>query len=94
MSSLCDYSDIYIYIYIYIYILAKETITVANTADTALNNANNFTRLYPYLLIVYKINSTQVLNAKYIDVIMPIYNLTLIWVGFLEGSFLSKLPPA
>ena len=64
MSSLRDYSDTYI--------LAKETITVANTATIALNNVNNFTKLYPYLLIVYKINSTQIINAKDFNVIMPL----------------------
>ena len=57
MSSLCDYSDTYI--------LAKETITVANTATTALNNVNNFTKLTEsQFVVLIKVNINQNRNAK------------------------------
>ena len=57
MSSLCDYSDTYT--------LAKETITVANTATTALNNVNNFTKLTEsQFVVLIKVNINQNRNAK------------------------------
>ena len=71
-SSLCDYSDAYI--------LVKENITVNNTAGegAAANNANKkviFKDYAPYTNSISKINNTQIANAGYIDIVMPMYNL-------------------
>ena len=71
-SSLCDYSDSYIFI--------KGNITVNNTvADgAAANNTNKkviFKNCGPLTNCVSKINNTQIDNAEYIDIIMPMYNL-------------------
>ena len=70
-SSLCDYSDAYI--------LVKRTIAVAKeTAAAAPNNGNKkviFKNCAPFAACISRINNTQVDDAQYIDVIMPIYNL-------------------
>ena len=71
-SSLYDYSDAYI--------LAKETITVNNTAaaDADANNTNNkviFKNCAPFTNCISEIINTQVDNAKDIDIVMPMYNL-------------------
>ena len=71
-SSLCDYSDAYI--------LVKGNITVNNTA-TAGADANNtnkkviFKNCVPFTNCTNKINNTQIDNAEYIDVVIPMYNL-------------------
>ena len=71
-SSLCDYSDEYI--------LVKGKITVNNTAGTgvAANNTNKkviFKNCAPFTDCISEINNTQVDNAKYIDIVIPVYNL-------------------
>ena len=71
-SSLCDHSDAYI--------LVKGNITVNNTADAgvATNNTNKKVILKncpPFTNCISKINNTQIDNAEYIDIVMPIYNL-------------------
>ena len=71
-SSLCDHSDVYI--------LVKGNITVNNTADAgvAVNNTNKkviFKNCPPFTNCISKINNTQIDNAEYIDIVMPIYNL-------------------
>ena len=71
-SSLCDYSDAYI--------LVKRTITVNNTAaaDADANNTNKkviFKNCAPFTNCISKINNTQIDNAEYIDIVMPMYNL-------------------
>ena len=68
-SSLCDYSDAYI--------LVKGNITVNNTAAAA-NNTNKkviFKNCAPFTNCISKINNTQIDNAEYIDIVMPMYNL-------------------
>ena len=70
--SLCDYSDAYI--------LVKGNITVNNTAadDAAANNDNKkviFKNCAPFTNCISKINNTDTDNAKYIDIIMAMYNL-------------------
>ena len=70
--SLCDYSDAYI--------LIKGTIAVADTsaAGAAVNNTNKkliFKNCAPFTNCMSEINNTQIDNAKYIDIIMPMYNL-------------------
>ena len=70
-SSLCDYSDAYI--------LVKGNITVNNTAAdgaAAANNTNKkviFKNCAPFTNCISKINNTQIDNAEYIDIVMPMY---------------------
>ena len=71
-SSLCDYSDAYI--------LVKGNITVNNTAGAgaAANNTNKrviFKNCTPFTECKSETNNTQVDSAKYIDRVMPMYNL-------------------
>ena len=71
-SSLCDYSDAYI--------LVKRNITVNNTAaaGAAANNTNKqviFKNCALFTNCISKINKTQIDNAEYIDIVMPMYNL-------------------
>ena len=71
-SSLCDFSDAYI--------LVKGNITVNNTAGAgaAANNANKkviFKNCAPFTNCISKINNTQIDNAEYINIVMPMYNL-------------------
>ena len=71
-SSLCDYS--------YAYILVKGNIRVSNTAGTgaAVNNTDNkaiFKNCAPFTNCMSKINISQIDNAEYIDIVMPMYNL-------------------
>ena len=71
-SSLCDYSDAYI--------LVKGNITVNNTAGAgaAANNTNKKVILKncaPFTNCISKIYNTQIDNAEYIDIVMPMYKL-------------------
>ena len=72
-SSLCDYSDVYM--------LIKRNITVNNTAadGAAANNVNEkviFKNCAPFTNCIGKINNNDTDDAKYIDIVMPMYNLT------------------
>ena len=72
-SSLCDFSDAYI--------LVKGTIAVNSTGavDAEGNNTNKkviFKNCAPFTNCISDINNTQVDNAKHIDIVMPMYNLT------------------
>ena len=70
-SSLSNYRDAYI--------LVKGTITVAQVAAPA--SVDNyckevvFKNFAPFTDCISEINNKQIDNAKYIDVIMPMYNL-------------------
>ena len=71
--SLCDYNDAYI--------LVKRTITVNNTAaaDADVNNTNEkiiFKNYAPFTNCISEINNTHLDNAKDLDIVMPMYNLT------------------
>ena len=71
-SSIFDYSDAYI--------LVKGTVTFDNTsaAGVAANNTNKkviFKNCAPFTDCISGINNTQIDNAKYIDIVMPMYNL-------------------
>ena len=71
-SILCNYGDAYI--------LLKINITVNNTAaeGAAANNTNDkviFKNCAPFTSCFSKINYTQIDNAEYIDIVMPMYNL-------------------
>ena len=70
-SSLCDYS--------YAYILVKWNISVINTAaeEAAVNNASKkliFKNCAPFTNCISKINNTQIEDAEYNDIVMPMYN--------------------
>ena len=70
-SSLCDFSDAYI--------IAKGNIIVNNTAvaSAAANNTNKkviFKNCAPFIKCISKINNTQIDNAEYFDIVMPMYN--------------------
>ena len=70
-SSLCDYSDAYI--------LVKGNISVNNTVTVAAPNNTNkkviFKNCSPFTNCISKINNTQIVNAEYIDIVIPMYNL-------------------
>ena len=71
-SSLCDYSDAYIFV--------KGNLTVNNTAGAgaAGNTANKkviFKNCSPFIKCINKINNTQIDNAEYVDIVMPMYKL-------------------
>ena len=73
-SSLCDYSDAYI--------LVSGTITItgagADDAAKRLDERNKgviFKNCAPFTDCISEINNTQIDNAKYIDVVSPMYNL-------------------
>ena len=71
-SSLCDYGDAYI--------LVKGNLTVNNTAadGAAANNINKkviFKNCARYTNCISKINNTQIDNAEYIVIVMPMYNV-------------------
>ena len=72
LASLCDYSDKNI--------LVKGNISVNDTAGAgaAANNANKkviFRNCAPFTNCISKISNTQIDNAEYIDIVMPMYNL-------------------
>ena len=74
-SSLCDYSDAYI--------LAKGTITITGTGDDAAarqaderNKGVIFKNCAPFINWKSETNNTEIDNAKDIDIVMPMYNLT------------------
>ena len=69
-SSLCDYSNTYI--------LVSGTITVAEVATGGGNNNLEvvFKNCAPFTDCISQINNTQIDNARDIDIVMPIYNLT------------------
>ena len=70
-SSLCDYSDACI--------LVKGNISVNNTRTAAGPTNRNkkviFKNCAPSTNRISKINNTQIDNAEYIDIVMPMYNL-------------------
>ena len=71
-SSLCDYNDAYIPV--------RGTITVVNTAAAgqAADNADKkviFKNCASFTCCISRINNTQIDDAQYTDVVMPMYNL-------------------
>ena len=69
-SSLCDYSDAYI--------LVSETIAITGAGARQLDEINKrvmFKNCAPFTDCISETNNTQIDNAKYIDVVMPMYNL-------------------
>ena len=73
-SSLCDYSDACILV------SGTTTITGAGNDDAArrLDERNKgviFKNCVPFTDCISEINNTQIDNAKYVDVVMQMYNL-------------------
>ena len=71
-SSLCDYSDAYI--------LVKGNISVNNNVAAGANENDigkkvTFKNCPPFTNCISKIINTQIDNAEYIDIVMPMYNL-------------------
>ena len=82
-SSLCNYSDAYI--------LVKGNIAVNNNggAGAAANNIIKkvmFKNCSPFTNCISKINNTQIDNAEYIDIVMPMYNLIEYSDNYLKTS--------
>ena len=82
---LCDYSDAYI--------IVKEIITITGAgADAAAGQANKRDKevicknCAPFTDCISKINNTQVDNAKYLGVVMPMYNLIECSVNYSKTS--------
>ena len=74
-SNLCDYAGAYI--------LVKGTITIAGAGNNdAARQADErdkgviFKNCAPFIKCINRINSTEIDNAKDIDIVMPINNLT------------------
>ena len=74
-SNLCDYADAYI--------LVNERITITGAgADAAARQADErdkdvtFKNCAPFIKCISRINNTEIDNAKDIDIVMPMYNLT------------------
>ena len=63
----------------YVYILVKGNITVNNTATAAAPTNTNkkviFKNCAPFTNCIIKVNNTQIGDAEYIDVVMPMCNL-------------------
>ena len=73
-SSLCDYSDAYILVKGKIKIKGEGADAAAKQADER-DKGVAFKNCAPFINCISEINSTQVDNAKDIDIIMPMYNL-------------------
>ena len=65
--GLCDYSDAYI--------VVKMTISVTRADNDACDNKLVFNNNAPFIRCISKINNTRIYNAKYLDIVMPMYNL-------------------
>ena len=73
-SSLCDYSDAYI--------LVKGKITTTGAGDNAAarqaderDKSVAYKNCVPCINCISEINNTHIDIAKYIDIVMPMYNL-------------------
>ena len=74
-SSLCDYSDAYIF--------AKRKITITEEGDNAAARQADerdegvaFRNCAPFTNCIIEIKNAQIDNARDIDIVMPMYNLT------------------
>ena len=82
-SSLCDYSDAHI--------LVKGNISVNNAGGAGAdeNNTNKkviFKNCAPFTGCISKINNTDTDNAKYTDIVMPMYSLIEYSDNYLKTS--------
>ena len=74
-SRLCDFSDAYIFV------KGNITITGAGDNNTARRQDERdkgviFKNCTPFVKCISRINNTEIDNAKDIDIVMPMYNLT------------------
>ena len=84
-SSLCDYSEAYI--------LVSGTITITGAgADDAAKRLDErkkgviFKNCQSFTECISEINNTQIDNAKYIDIVMPMHNLIEYSDNYLKTS--------
>ena len=72
-SSLCDYSDAYILV------TGRITITGDGAGSAARTDGRDkwviFKYFAPFISCKSEINNTEIGNAKYIDMVIPMYNL-------------------
>ena len=73
-SSLCDYSDAYILVSGFITITGAGADDAVKRLDER-NKGVTFKNCAPFTDCISEINNSQVDNAKYIDVVMLMYNL-------------------
>ena len=73
-SSLCDYSDAYILVKGMIKITGRGADAAARQADER-DKGVSFKNCAPFINCISEINNMQIDNAKYIDIVMPMYNL-------------------
>ena len=69
--------------------LVKKELTVAKETDAAPNNADKkiiFKNCAPFTSCISRINNTQVDDAQYTDVVMPLYNLIEYSDNYLKAS--------
>ena len=93
--SLCDYGDAYI--------LVKGNLAVNNTAEAgaAPDNANKkliFKNCAPFTNCIRQINNTQIDDAEYIDIVMPMYNFIVYSDNYSKISgvlwqYCKEIPP-
>ena len=84
-SSLYDYGDAYMLLSVVITITGAED----NDAARRLHERNKgviFKNCSSFTDCISEINNTQIDNAKYIDVVMPMYNLTEYSKNYLKTS--------
>ena len=74
-TSLFNYSDVYILVSGTIIIIGAWDNDAARRLDER-NKGVIFKNCTPFSDWIIKINNSQISNAKYIDVVMPMYNLT------------------
>ena len=80
---LCDYSNVHIIV---------KGIIRAKKIEAEPNNANKkviFKNCAPFTTCISRINNTQVDDAQYIDVVMPIYILIEYSDNYLKTSEIS-----
>ena len=73
-SSLCDYSDAYILVNRTVKITGEKNDDAVRRLDEK-NKGVIFKNFAPITVCISEINNSQLDNAKYIDVVMPMYNL-------------------
>ena len=73
-SILCDYCDAYILVSGTITITGAGNVDAARSLDER-NKGVIFKNFGPFTEFISEINNTQIDNAKYIVVVIPIYNL-------------------
>ena len=73
--SLCDYSDAYILVKGRISITGARDVIAARKADER-NKDVIFKSCAPFINCKSEINNTKLYNARDIDIVMPMYNLT------------------